>query len=210
MDTRPDDATVFVVDDDEDVRIAIKWLLQLVALKAETFASAEQFLHAYTPDRPGCLVLDVRMPCMGGLELLKQLQAKGVMLPIIILTGHADVPMAVCALTGGAFDFIEKPFSDERLLEKIRHALEIDTRRRGRLAKRDAVAARFNTLTPRECEVLERIVQGQTNKIISMELGISVKTVETHRGHIMEKMQTKSLAELVAMHLLLHDDQGKP
>lgn len=205
-----DEPTVFVVDDDEDVRRAIEWLLELVALKVETFASAEQFSRTYTPDRPGCLVLDVRMPGMGGLELFKQLRAEGATLPVIILTGHADVPMAVHALKGGAFDFIEKPFSDERLLERIRHALEIDKRQREQGAKQAALAARFSELTGREREVLERIVQGQTNKTISAELGIAEKTVETHRRHIMEKMQANSLAELVTMRLLLREDRGRP
>jgi FixJ family two-component response regulator len=206
MKTLLNEPVVFVVDDDEDVRQALKWLLGSVALKVETFASAEQFLRSYTPDRSGCVVLDVRMPGMGGLELLKRLHAKGVSLPVIILTGHADVPMAVQVLKGGAFDLIEKPFSDEYLLEQIRHALEAHARQHEGQAKRATVMARFSALTPREHEVFERVVQGQTNKAIAAALGIAEKTVETYRRHLMEKMQASSLAELVTLSFLLRED----
>lgn len=197
-------ATVFVVDDDEDVRHALRWLIESVDLKVATYESAEAFLAAYTPSQPGCLVLDVRMPGMGGLGLLEHLRANGIVLPTIIITGHGDVPIAVRAMKAGAMDFIEKPFTDQDLLDQIQRALKEDARLRSQQRERAEVLSRLQTLTPREHEVLQRVVQGQANKVISAELGISERTVETHRKKIMDKMQARSLAELVQMTLLTH------
>ncbi|MFZ0257965.1 MAG: response regulator transcription factor [Gammaproteobacteria bacterium] len=194
--------TVFVVDDDEDVRNALRWLIESVDLTVATYPSAEAFLAAYTPGQPGCLVLDVRMPGMGGLGLLEHMRIEGMELPTIILTGHADVPIAVRAMKSGAIDFIEKPFTDQDLLDQIQRALKEDAKQRSQQLKRAEVLSRVETLTPREREVLRRVVQGQANKVISAELGISERTVETHRKKIMDKMQAKSLAELIQMTLL--------
>ncbi|MGC1955285.1 MAG: response regulator transcription factor [Gammaproteobacteria bacterium] len=194
--------TVFVVDDDEDVRNALRWLIESVDLTVATYPSAEAFLAAYTPGQPGCLVLDVRMPGMGGLGLLEHMRIEGIELPTIILTGHADVPIAVRAMKSGAIDFIEKPFTDQDLLDQIQRALREDAKQRSHQLKRAEVLSRVETLTPREREVLRRVVRGQANKVISAELGISERTVETHRKKIMDKMQAKSLAELIQMTLL--------
>ncbi len=194
--------TVFVVDDDEDVRNALRWLIESVDLTVATYPSAEAFLDHYTPSQSGCLVLDVRMPGMGGLGLLEHMRVEGIELPTIILTGHGDVPIAVRAMKSGALDFIEKPFTDQDLLDQIQHALKEDAKRRSQQFERAQVLSRAEMLTPREREVLRRVVQGQANKVISAELGISERTVETHRKKIMDKMQARSLAELIQMTLL--------
>lgn len=194
--------TVYVVDDDEDVRHALRWLIESVDLTVATYPSAEAFLVAYTPGQPGCLVLDVRMPGMGGLGLLEHMHTEGIELPTIILTGHGDVPIAVRAMKSGAIDFIEKPFTDQDLLDQIQRALREDAKLRSQQLERAQVLSRAETLTPREREVLHRVVQGQANKVISAELGISERTVETHRKKIMDKMQARSLAELIQMTLL--------
>ncbi len=204
------DATVFIVDDDEDVRNALCWLIESVNLRAETFESAELFLDAYDRERPGCLVLDLRMPGIGGLGLLESLPSREIHLPVIMLTGHGDVPIAVRAMKAGAMDFIEKPFTDQDLLDKIQTALREDARRRKDMAERVAIEGRLAHLTPREQEILERLVNGQANKVISADLGISERTVETHRKNIMEKMQAKSLAELVQMAVLHHQHPENP
>jgi FixJ family two-component response regulator len=194
--------TVFVVDDDEDVRNALRWLIESVDLTVATYPSAEAFLAAYTSGQPGCLVLDVRMPGMGGLGLLEHMRTEKIELPTIILTGHGDVPIAVRAMKSGAMDFIEKPFTDQDLLDQIQRALKEDAKQRSQQLERAEVLARAEALTPREREVLRRVVQGQANKVISAELGISERTVETHRKKIMDKMQARSLAELIQMTLL--------
>jgi two-component system response regulator FixJ len=195
---------VFVVDDDQDVRNALRWLIESVHLKVATYESAETFLKVYDPSQPGCLVLDVRMPGMGGLGLLEHLRAHDIRLPTIILTGHGDVPIAVRAMKAGAMDFIEKPFTDQDLLDQIQLALREDERLRHQQVERRAILVRLDSLTPRERQVLERVVEGQANKVISAELGISERTVETHRKKIMDKMRAKSLAELIQMTLLIH------
>ena len=204
------DATVYVVDDDDDVRGALRWLIESVDLNVEDYESAELFLDAYDQDRPGCLVLDLRMPGMGGLGLLESLPSKEIHLPVIMLTGHGDVPVAVRAMKAGVMDFVEKPFTDQDLLDKIQKALHEDARRRKALEERSAVNSRLAHLTPREMEVLEHLVRGQANKVISADLGISERTVETHRKNIMEKMEAKSLAELVQMALLHRVHPGNP
>lgn len=194
--------TVFVVDDDEDVRNALRWLIESVDLTVATYPSAEAFLAGYTPGQPGCLVLDVRMPGMGGLGLLEHMRTQGMELPTIILTGHGDVPIAVRAMKLGAIDFIEKPFTDQDLLDQIQRALKENAKLRSQQLERAEILSRAEALTPREREVLRRVVQGQANKVISVELGISERTVETHRKKIMDKMQARSLAELIQMTIL--------
>ncbi len=195
-DPRP---VVFVVDDDEAVRAAVAMLLESVALPVETFASAREFLDGWSADRPGCLVLDLRMPGLSGLELQEQLVERGSNLPIIFLTGHGDVPDAVAAMRAGAVDFLRKPFRDQDLLDRIQQALEVDRTRRSAAGQRTELAGRLERLTPRELEVLDRVVAGQPNKQIAAELGVSDRTVEIHRARAMAKMEAASLAELVRL-----------
>ncbi|KPK82437.1 MAG: hypothetical protein AMS25_02305 [Gemmatimonas sp. SM23_52] len=191
--------TVFVVDDDADVLEAVAFLLQGVGLEVETYASAKDFLEAYDPLKPGCLVLDVRMPGMSGLELQERLESLESTLPIIFLSAHGDVPIAVHAIKAGAVDFLEKPFRDQEFIDKVQHAIEENARLRNELAERNRIAARIDALTPREREVMELVVQGKTNKAIGLELELSQRTVEIHRARVMEKMQADSLPELVQM-----------
>ena len=188
--------TVFLVDDDEAVRDSLKLLLRTAGLRVETFPSAFAFLARYRPERAGCLLLDIRMPGMDGLTLQDELFQRGVDIPIVFLTGHGDIPTAVQAVKKGAFDFIEKPFEGHRLLCAVLDALELAAERRGRDAEREAADLRLATLTRREREVLEKILQGKPTRAIAAELFISEKTVEFHRGHINQKLQVESLAEL--------------
>ena len=192
-------ATVFVVDDDQAMRNSLKWLIESVGLTVRTYASADDFIKDYYPGRAGCLLLDVRMPGMSGLELQEQFLEQQIKIPIIIITGHGDVPMAVRAMKAGAVDFIEKPFNDELLLESIRNALIKDVDQRTAQSARADVATRLVHLTPREHEVMEMVTSGRANKDIAKTLGVSSKTVEAHRARVMEKMQASSLAELVKM-----------
>lgn len=196
--------TVFVVDDDDAMRESLTWLIESVGLKVATYASADDFLQAYYPGRPGCLLLDVRMPGMSGLELQGHLQQQQVTVPVIMITGHGDVPMAVRAMKAGAIDFIEKPFNDEQLLESIRNALAIDDTRRDEQAFKAEVASRLAQLTPRESEVMNMVTAGKSNKEIANTLGVSAKTVEAHRAKVMEKMEAGSLAELVRLVVSAH------
>ena len=196
MSTEP---IVFVVDDDQAIRNSLKWLIESVGLQVETYASADEFMRSYYPGRAGCLLLDVRMPGMSGLELQEYLARNDIPIPIIIITGHGDVPMAVRAMKAGAIDFIDKPFNDELLLESIRNALAIDQRQREHQGRRAEIAARLAHLTPREHEVMEMVTEGRSNKEIATDLGVSTKTVEAHRARVMEKMEAGSLAELVRM-----------
>ncbi|MEI2781837.1 MAG: response regulator [Candidatus Competibacter sp.] len=198
--------TVFLIDDDQAVRDAVGLLLQASGLAVETFASATDFLDAGVVQRPGCLVLDVRMPGLSGLDLQRQLQLKGDRIPIIFMTGHGDVPMAIRAMKAGAFDFIEKPFQGQTLLARIQEALALDARERGRQARRAEAAARVALLSPREREVLDRVVEGQYNKVIAAELGISLSTVEIHRKRVMEKLQAESLSDLIRLLARLNAD----
>ncbi len=199
---------VYVVDDDQAVRDSLRWLIESVGLNVETYASAQAFLEAYYPGRAGVLVLDVRMPGMSGLELQNALASQELRLPVIVITGHGDVPMAVRAMKAGALDFIQKPFNDQELLERIHEALERDAPIRFERAERAEVVARLAQLTPRELEVMTRVVAGKPNKAIAAELGISKKTVEVHRARIMEKMQAESLADLVRIALLTRERRG--
>jgi FixJ family two-component response regulator len=196
---------VFVVDDDQPVRDALKLLLRSVGHPVEAYASAQEFLDAYTDDRAGCLVLDVRMPGMSGLDLQEKLNERRAILPIIFVTGHGDVPMAVETLQAGAMDFLQKPFRDQELLERIGKALERDARNRRELLELKQIAQRFSELTPRERAVMELVVQGKANKVIAGDLDISQRTVEIHRSRVMEKTQAASLAHLVRMVLRLQE-----
>ncbi len=202
----PPEGTVFVVDDDAAMRDSLRWLIESVGLRVEAFATADDFLARHDPERPGCLVLDVRMPGMSGLELQDELARLDVRLPAIVITGHADVPMAVRAVKGGALDFLQKPFSDQVLLDRIRQALDLDRRRRRAAAQRRDALRRRELLTAREREVMDRIVAGKSNRVIAAELGLSPKTVEVHRAHVMEKMQVATLAELIRLAVLLEGD----
>ena len=195
--------TVFIVDDDAAIRFAMQALMESVNLPHEIFDSADEFLASVPGQRPGCLVLDIRMPGLGGLELQQELINRNNTLPIIFITGHGDVPMAVEAMQKGAVDFIQKPFRDQELLDRIRTALETDAERRVEQQQRSAVQARLEKLTQREREVFDLVVTGKPNKIIAFELDVSQRTVEIHRARVMDKMQAKSLADLVKMHLTL-------
>jgi FixJ family two-component response regulator len=189
--------TIYVVDDDEAMRDSMIWLLEGEGYKVACFDSAEHFLSVRHDGMRGCLVLDVRMPQMSGLELHEKLDNLGSRLPVIIVTGHGDVPMAVAALQRGACDFIEKPFNDEELLSRIRRALELDQTISARHQRDSAIAHRLESLTQREREVMEQVVAGKLNKQIADQLDISMKTVEAHRARVMEKMAVRTLAELV-------------
>ena len=194
------DATVFIVDDDQAVARSLRWLIETVRLKVETFASAQAFLDGYDATKPGCLVLDVRMPGMSGLELQERLAARRAYhVPIIFITGHGDVQMAVRAVQAGAFDFVEKPFNDQDLLDRVQRAIVFDAEQRGKEVQRAQLRSLFASLTPREREVLDRVVEGMSNKAIANTLGLSAKTVEVHRAKVMEKMHARSLSDLVKM-----------
>jgi FixJ family two-component response regulator len=191
--------TIFIVDDDAAVRDALKLLLRSVGQAVEAYGSAQEFLDAYSEDRPGCLVLDIRMPGMSGLELQQKLNERHSILPIIFITGHGDVPMAVEAMQAGAVDFIQKPFRDQDLIDRINQALDKDANNRLALGERNDIRRRLDTLTPREREVLDLVVHGKANKVIAGDLKLSQRTVEIHRARVMEKMQASSLAHLVRM-----------
>lgn len=204
LDRRPAVPTVFVVDDDEGVRDSLRFLLKSVGLPTKALGSAAEFLDGYDVGQPGCLVLDVRMPAMSGLELQQQLNVRGAMIPVIFITGHGDIPMAVEAMQHGAFDFLQKPFRDQDLIDRLQKALAKDAQNRIELKQRDQIRTRFDTLTPREHEVLGLMVRGLPNKIMAAQLGVSQRTVEIHRARVMEKTEAGSLAHLVRMHLDLN------
>lgn len=197
---------IYIVDDDEAIRDSLRWLLEAKGYAVEAYASAEQFLAAYRWDDPGCLVLDVRMSGMSGLELYEKLTALNYCLPVIFVTGHGDVPMAVSAIKKGAVDFIEKPFNDQELVDLIQRCLALDALCRDRAHKSAAITTNMAQLTPREREVMDLVVAGRHNKIIADSLGISIKTVEAHRAKVMEKMGAKSVADLVQMALFNAQD----
>jgi RNA polymerase sigma factor (sigma-70 family) len=196
------DATVYVVDDDPALRESLGYLLQSEGLIVRAFEGARQFLAEYDRDARGCLVVDVRMPEMSGLQLQEYLAAEGSTLPVIVITGHGDVPMAVKALKNGALDFIEKPFADQQLLDRVHEALDVDRRRFGERAKRDDILRRLERLTKREREVMTGVAEGKANKVIAEELGLSPKTVEVHRARLMQKLEVDSLAQLMRFAIL--------
>ncbi len=196
---------VLVIDDDEAMRRSVAFLLASVGLEAALYADAESFLTAAAPaagQRPGCILLDVRMPGMSGLELLRLLVARDCVLPVILLTGHGDIPMAVSALKAGAADFIEKPYNDQQLLDAVAAAIRRSRDALAGRAERQAVTDRLARLSRREREVLDRVVDGKLNKVIAAELDLSIKTVEVHRHAVMEKMAAGSVAELARMMML--------
>src|SRR5450432_2975937 len=195
--------TIYVVDDDDGMRRALDALLSTVGYKTAVFARPREFLATFKMDAPGCLVLDIRMPDMSGLELQQHLNRMGSMLPVIFITGHGDVPMAVQAMKEGAFEFIQKPFRDQELLDHINHALQQDAENRKDLALRAEVLHRFETLTPREKQVMELVADGAANKVIAIDLGLSERTVEIHRAKVMEKMGARSVAHLVKLQMSL-------
>ena len=188
---------VFIVDDDEVVRNTIGQLIESVHLKAKRFASGQNFLDSYDPAQPGCLVLDVRMPGMSGIQLQSKLREKDIHIPIIFITGHGDVPMAVRAVKNGAVDFIEKPFRNQALLDQIQEALARDTQLRKKQSFQKAGKDKLGLLTKRERQVLDLVKDGKSNKVIANTLGVSQRTVEGHRANIMEKLEVQSVAELV-------------
>jgi two-component system response regulator FixJ len=191
------DGIVFVVDDDADVRDSVCALLESAGLASEAFDSALAFLAAYQPSRPGCVIADVRMPDMDGMTLQEELGKRGSALPVIVVTGHADVPLAVRAMKAGAVDFIEKPFDDEALISSVRRALAQAVSTREQVSAAQRATSLIATLSARERQVLELLVAGRSNKVIAYELDISPRTVEIHRAHVMEKMEAKSLSDLV-------------
>jgi two-component system response regulator FixJ len=192
---------VYVVDDDDGMRRALDTLLSTVGYKTAVFPSPREFLAKFTADSPGCLVLDIRMPDMSGLEVQQHLNRNGSMLPVIFITGHGDVPMAVQAMKEGAFEFIQKPFRDQDILDRINHAIKQDAENHSTVARHAEVLHRLESLTARERQVMDMVVDGAANKVIAIDLNLSERTVEIHRAKVMEKMAARSVAHLVKMHL---------
>jgi FixJ family two-component response regulator len=204
--TEGNDAIVFIVDDDASVRDSLRWLIESVQLQVECYGTAQEFLNGYKNQQTGCVVLDVRMPGLSGLDLQEVLRQQDFVLPVIIITGHADVPMAVRAFKSGVFDFIEKPFNDQHLIDRIHQAIEKSRSQKVNLQRRQDARDRLQKLSSREIQVLDCIVSGCSNKTMARELDISVKTIETHRANLMAKMQASSVSELVRIALLAERD----
>lgn len=190
---------VYVVDDDESVRESLRWLLESVCHKVEVFANGREFLSAADPSAPGCVLLDLRMPYMGGFELQQTMRTSGFNLPIIFLTAHGDIPMTVRAMKDGAYDFLEKPFNDQELLDKVAGAIKVGMSEYLKARANDQTTDLLNQLSAREREVFDLLVEGLASKVIAVKLGISYKTVEVHRAHIREKLGATSLAELIRL-----------
>src|SRR6516165_1953021 len=200
--------TVFVVDDDADVRQGLRFMLRAAGYSVEAFASARSFLEDYDPRRGGCLLLDVQMPQTSGIELQQRLNIRGWRVPVIFITGHGTVALAIAAMKAGAFDFIEKPLREEALLDSIERALHWNDRAYEERLERAALETRMALLTPREREVFELVAAGEPNKIIARRLGISFRTVELHRAHVTEKLQARSLSDLIRMGIIMNSDRN--
>ena len=196
--------SVFVVDDDTAVRQGLRFMLRAAGYSVEAFPSARSFLEDYDPRRGGCLLLDVQMPQMTGLELQQRINVRGWRIPVIFITGHGTVPLAISAMKAGAFDFIEKPLREDALLESIERALHWNDRAYEERLERATLQARVASLTPREREVFELVARGEPNKVIARHLGISFRTVELHRAHIIEKLQARSLSDLIRMGIIMN------
>jgi two-component system, LuxR family, response regulator FixJ len=207
---KPVTPVVYIVDDDEAVRGSLRMLMRSVGLQAQAMGSAREFLDGYDRRQCGCLVLDVRMPGMSGLELQQELNQRGATIPVIFISGHGDVPMAVEAMQFGAFDFLQKPFRDQELLDRVQRALARDAQTRATQAVGAQIRERIESLTPRERQVMTLVTLGKANKVVGAELGVSQRTVEIHRAHVMEKMRARSLAELVRMALDAEDATQNP
>ena len=203
-----EDPIIFVVDDDEAVRLSTEMLIRSMGLRVETFDSATEFLEDFDPQQPGCVILDIRMPGMSGLELQDHLNEMKASIPIIFVTGHGDVPMAVTAMKAGAIDFIQKPFRDQELIDRVHTALDEDREQRQEAAAQGEINERIKTLTSREFEVMGLVVDGKPNKAIAFDLGLSPRTVEIHRARVMQKMAAGSLADLVRMALRVRPGPG--
>jgi FixJ family two-component response regulator len=201
-----DGAIVYVVDDDEAILESLSMLLRSVGLECQVFSNATDFLRSLDPSRHACLLADIRMPGMSGLELQERLIEKHIAIPTIFITGHGDVPMAVGAMKSGALDFIQKPFRDQDLIDRIHEALQLDTERLARRQVELDARKRVASLTPRETEVMQKVVEGCANKVIALDLGVSQRTVELHRARVMHKMGVRSLADLVRLAGLVVDD----
>ncbi|MET0659901.1 MAG: response regulator [Steroidobacteraceae bacterium] len=199
--------TVYIVDDDENMRRAIAAMLRTVSYDAIEFGRPEEFLANLDPQRHACVVLDIRMPGMSGLQVQQRLNAAGSILPVIFITGHGDIAMAVQAMKDGAFDFLTKPFREQELLDRINNALKLDAERRAALRVHADLHRRRGSLSQRELEVLAMIVDGKSNKTVAQQLGLSERTIEIHRANIMEKMGARSVAQLVKMYLALSDER---
>jgi two-component system response regulator FixJ len=191
--------TICVVDDEADVRSALRLLIRSMGYAVETFATPSEFLASWREDRPGCLVLDVRMPGMTGLQLQQELSRRGLRVPIVFISGHGDIPMAVRAVQAGAVDFLEKPFTDQALLDCIGRALARDAAERAQAAAKAALGGRLDELTPRERDVLGLLIDGAPNKLIARSLGLSTRTVEIHRARILAKMRVRNASELIKL-----------
>ena len=196
--------TVFLVDDDTAVRQGLRFMLRAAGYSVEAFPSARSFLEDYDPRQGGCLLLDVQMPQMTGLELQQRINVRGWRIPVIFITGHGTVPLAISAMKAGAFDFIEKPLREDALLESIERALHWNDRAYEERLERATLQARVASLTPREREVFELVARGEPNKVIARHLGISFRTVELHRAHIIEKLQARSLSDLIRMGIIMN------
>jgi FixJ family two-component response regulator len=200
---------IYIVEDDEAVRDSLALMLESVGHNVKAFATADAFLSAYSPQMSGCIVLDIRMPGMDGMELQSRLNAMNSILPIIFVTGHGDIPMAVEAMQRGAMDFVQKPYREQELLSKISSALKLDEENRQSLQEKQTIIEQLASLTPREHEVMEGMVAGKANKVIAYDLDISQRTVEIHRARVMEKLNAKSLAHLVRMVMTVGADASE-
>jgi two-component system response regulator FixJ len=204
MTSKPE--TVYIIDDEQDVREALQMLLKSIGLTVETFPSAGEFFDQYQMEWPGCILVDIRMPGMSGIELQRKLNAMGAPIPVILISGHADVPTAVRVIQEGAVDLLEKPINDQELLDKVQSAINSDGERRQAYLAQKQIQSCYDQLTPREKEIMNEVTLGKMNKVIAYELDITTRTVELHRAHVMEKMQARSLADLVRYAQALNTD----